>query len=464
MKPEIIQQFKKIVGNQNVFTDEVDLFCYTYDGSFSKDKALMPGVVVMPGNTEETSQIVKLANTSEIPVIPRGAGSNLSGGSLPIEDCIILQMTRMNRILKIDRRNMMAVVEPGVINGKFQEELAKQNLFYPPDPASLAFSTMGGNVAECAGGPRGVKYGVTRDYVLTLEVILADGSIIKTGAATMKSVAGYDLTSLFTGSEGTLGVITQITVKLLPAPQARQTVLAGFRVLDQTTETVVEILTRGILPSSLEFMDKIYIENIEKYMPSGLPLDAEAILLIDVDGPETALQEEIMEIEKICREQGAIQICSADSEEEREKLWEARRGAYGALARNYPTIFSEDLTVPRDKIPEAVRTVRKIGEEHCLKIAVLAHAGDGNLHVSILTDEREQEEVERVQKALPEFFKAAVNLGGTITGEHGVGLAKAPFLPLEIGIEGMNIMKAIKDALDPKNILNPGKIFGNGSR
>lgn len=463
MKPEIIQQLKGIVGNDHVYTDQADLFCYTYDGSFSKDKPVMPGALVLPGSTEETSQIIKLAGTYDIAVILRGAGSNLSGGTLPTKDCIILQMTRMNRIIKIDKRNMIAVVEPGVINGRLQEELAKQNLFYPPDPASLAFSTMGGNVAECAGGPRGVKYGVTRDYVLGLEVVLADGSIIKTGSTTVKSVAGYDLTRLFIGSEGTLGVITQITVKLLPKPQAEQTVLVAFADLDKTTETVVEILTRGIIPASFEFMDKICIENIESYIPSGLPLDAEAVLLIEVDGPQTLLQEQIAEIEKICRRQGAIQIRSASSGAEREKLWQGRRGIFGAFARKYPTILTEDVTVPRDKIPEAVRKVKEIAEKYRLKMAVLAHAGDGNLHADILTDERDQQEMERVHQALPELFKAAVELGGTITGEHGIGLAKAPFLPMEAGVEGIRVMKAIKKALDPKNILNPGKIFGDRS-
>lgn len=463
MKPEVISQLKDIVGRSWVFTEKEDLFCYTYDGCFSFHKPVLPGVVVMPGNGEEVSHIVGIADNWNIPLIPRGAGSNLTGGTVPLNECIILQMNRMNQIIKIDKRNMIAVVEPGVVTGTFQSELAKEGLFYPPDPASLAFSTMGGNVAECAGGPRGVKYGVTRDYVLALEVVLADGSMIKTGAATMKSVAGYDLTRLFTGSEGTLGIITQITVKLLPMPQARQTVLASFGSLDQTAETVVEILARGIIPSSLELMDRIYIQNIESYMPSGLPLDAEAVLLIEVDGHEKALADEIKEIEKVCREQGAMHIRSARSEQEREKLWEARRGAYGAVARNYPTILSEDVTVPRDKIPQAVHEVRKIAAENRLTVAIIAHAGDGNLHASILTDEKNEEEMARVKKALPEFFKLALALGGTITGEHGVGMSKAPFLPLEAGGAGMHVMQGIKHVLDPKNILNPGKMFGNRS-
>jgi glycolate oxidase len=463
MRPEIIQQLKEIVGSEHVYTEKEDLFCYTYDGCFSFEKPEYPGVVVLPGNTDEVSRIAKLAYANEIALIPRGAGSNLSGGCVPLKECIIMQMTRMNRILKIDKRNMTAVVEPGVINSDFQEALLNQGLFFPPDPSSLGFSTIGGNVAECAGGPRGVKYGVTRHFVLALEVVLADGSIIRTGAATMKCVAGYDLTWLFTGSEGTLGIITEITVKLLPLPQARQTVLASFASLDQTAETVVEILAQGIIPSCLELIDKIYIENIESYMPCGLPLDAEAVLLIEVDGNEKALADEVKRIERICKEQGAIQIRSASSEEERENLWKARRGAYGAICRNYPTILSEDVTVPRDKIPEAVREIRRIAKENDLTVAIIAHAGDGNLHAGILTDDSNKEEMARVEKVLSEIFKTALALGGTITGEHGVGITKAPFLPLEVGSEGMHVMQAIKNALDPKNILNPGKMFGNRS-
>ncbi|ATW24953.1 FAD-binding oxidoreductase [Candidatus Formimonas warabiya] len=461
MKPEIISQLREIVGKEYVFTEKEDLFCYTYDGSFLFEQPSMPGVVVLPENSREISRIIKLAAACQIPVIPRGAGSNLSGGSVPLAECMIIQMTRMNRIIRIDGRNMIAVVEPGVVTGVFQEELAKQGLFYPPDPASLAFSTMGGNVAECAGGPRGVKYGVTRDYILGLEVVLADGSITRTGASTMKSVAGYDLTRLFTGSEGTLGIITQITVKLLPMPQARQTVLASFPNLDQTAETVVEILSRGMIPSSLELLDQVFIHHIEAFMPSGLPLDAEGILLIEVDGPKNALNDQISEIEKICRDQGAMQIRAASSEDERERLWAARRGAFGAIARNYPTILSEDVTVPRDKIPQAISQVRKIAEAYQLTVAILAHAGDGNFHADILTDEKNSEEMNRVRQALPELFKAALDLGGTITGEHGVGIVKAPFLPWEAGREGMHVMQAVKDALDPQNILNPGKMFGN---
>jgi len=463
LKKEIVNQLKEIVGAENVIDNGTDLFCYSYDGSFFQGPANAPGVVILPDSTQEVSDIAKLAYKHEIPIIPRGAGTNLSGGTIPKGDCIILQMTRMNSIINIDRRNMIAVVEPGVVNGKLQEELSRLGLLYPPDPASLNTSTIGGNIAEGAGGPRGVKYGVTKDYVLALEVVLADGTVLKTGAATMKSVAGYDLTRLITGSEGTLAIITQATLRLIPKPQSRQTVLVFFDVLDKTANTVMEIMAQGIVPSALELIDKTYIHYIEQYMAIGLPLDAEAMLLIDVDGPEVALSQEVAAIINICEAQGAISIRSAKEEEEIDKLWTARRGGFGALARYHATILAEDITVPRDKIPETIRKSREILEKYNLKSTILAHAGDGNLHVNILTDEKKVEEIARVNQALPELFQVAVDLGGTITGEHGVGLSKALFLPMEVGVEGMYIMKGIKDVFDPKNILNPGKMFGDRS-
>lgn len=463
MQTEIFDRLKEIVGQENVVNNKTDLFCYSFDGSFSMESTCLPGVIVLPANTKEVSDICKLAYQNDISIIPRGAGTNLSGGTIPKGDCIILQLTRMNRIVTIDKRNMIAVVEPGVVNGRLQDELSKMGLFYPPDPASLNTSTIGGNIAEGAGGPRGVKYGVTKDYVLALEVVLADGTVIKTGAKTMKSVAGYDLTRLITGSEGTLGIVTQATLKLIPKPQSRQTVLVFFDDLDKTADTVVEIMAQGIVPSALELIDKTYIHYIEKFMAIGLPLDAEAMLLIDVDGPEVVLADEVAAIVKICEKQGAISLRSAKEPAEIDKLWTARRGGFGALARYHATILAEDITVPRDQIPQAIRKSREILDKYNLKCCILAHAGDGNLHVNILTDEKNTQEIARVNLALPEIFQAAVDLGGTITGEHGIGLSKAPFLPMEVGATGMHIMKGIKDVFDPKNILNPGKMFGDRS-
>jgi len=379
----------------------------------------------------------------------------VSGGSIPRADAVVMVLTRMNRIIVIDRKNMVAEVETGVITADFQAEVEKLGLFYPPDPASRAFSTMGGNVAECAGGPRGAKYGVTRDYVLGLEVVLPTGEIIRTGARTMKCVAGYDLTRLMTGSEGTLGVVTKAIVKLLPLPEAKKTMLAIFDDIDRAAETVAQVFMAGVIPTTLELLDNIYIRNIEAAVNIGLPTEAEAVLLIEVDGDSAVLDKQVGVIAGICREQGATAVKVAQDAREADELWVARRAAFAAVSRVRPTIIGEDCTVPRDKIPEMVRTIRAIGEKYDIIIAVLGHAGDGNLHATILTDERDKEEMARVEKAAEEIFAATLAVEGTLTGEHGIGLVKKKYLPLELGEGGMMAMRAIKKALDPNNILNP---------
>ncbi|MHB1406174.1 MAG: FAD-binding oxidoreductase, partial [Desulfitobacteriaceae bacterium] len=375
-------------------------------------------------------------------------------------DCIILVLKRLNKILELDRKNLIAVVEPGVVTGQLQNEVERVGLFYPPDPASLAVSTMGGNVAECAGGPRGVKYGVTRDYVIGLEVVLPTGEVINTGGRTIKNVTGYDMTKLFTGSEGTLGVITKIIVKLIPLPEAKNTMLAVFSEIDQASETVSEIIARGVVPTTLELLDNIYIRNIEEYAKVGLPIDAEAVLLIEVDGDKEILAKQIGKIEEICQRLGAVQIRIAQTKEEAEELWRARRSAFPAVSRVRPTIIGEDLTVPRSSIPAMVRQIREIAAKYNVMIAVLGHAGDGNLHATLLTDETDREEWSRVEKAIDELFVAAVKLGGTLSGEHGIGRAKSKFITLQTGEVGLEIQRRIKQALDPNNILNPGVMFG----
>ena len=355
---------------------------------------------------------------------------------------------------------MIAELEPGVITAEFQTQVEKLDLFYPPDPASKAFSTMGGNVAECAGGPRGAKYGVTRDYVLGLEVVLPSGQILNVGARTMKSVAGYDLTRLFVGSEGTLCVITKIIVKLLPLPEAKKTMLAIFDDLYKASETVAQVFMAGIIPTTLELLDNIYIKNIEDYVKIGLPIDAEAVLLIEVDGDALVLDKQINTISEICKEYGARDVKVAQNEKEAEDLWVARRSAFAAVSRVRPTIIGEDCTVPRDKIPEVVKKIREISAKYNIIIAVLGHAGDGNLHATILTDERDHEEMARVERAIEEIFIATLEAKGTLTGEHGVGRAKGKYLHLEVGKEGIDLMKALKKTMDPNNILNPGQMLG----
>ena len=462
MRPEIIQKLIEIVGKDNVYTTLEDLYCYAYDASFVKAdiKKDLAGVVVYPGKTDEVAQILKLANQEKIPVVPRGAGSNVSGGSISVGDCIVLVLKRMNKILELDRKNLIAVVEPGVITGQLQSEVERVGLFYPPDPASQAFSTMGGNVAECAGGPRGVKYGVTRDYVIGLEVVLPSGEVMNTGGRTIKNVTGYDMTKLFTGSEGTLGVITKIIVKLIPLPEAKRTMMAVFSEIDQACETVSEIIAVGLVPCSLELLDNIYIRNIEEYAKVGLPTEAGAVLLIEVDGDAEILPKQIGKIEQICRQLGAVQIRVAETKEEADELWRARRSAFAAVSRVKPTIIGEDATVPRSSIPAAVRRIQEIAAKYEIIIAILGHAGDGNLHATILTDETDLEEAARVEKAIDEIFIATLELGGSLSGEHGIGRAKSKFITLQIGEVGLDVQHQIKRALDPNNILNPGVMFG----
>jgi glycolate oxidase len=462
LKREIVEELKGIVGEQHVCTSYEDLYCYTYDSSsvevdLKKD---FPGVVVFPASAEEISAILKLANREKIPVIPRGAGSNVSGGSVSVGDCIVMVLQRLNRILEIDTKNLVAVVEAGVITAQLQQEVEKLGLFYPPDPASLAYSTMGGNVAECAGGPRGVKYGVTRDYVLGLEVVLPTGEIINTGGRTMKNVTGYNMTQLFTGCEGTLGVITKITVKLLPLPEGKKTMMAVFSEIEQASEAVSEIIAGGIIPTTLELMDNLFIRNVEEYAHVGLPVDADALLLIEVDGDKEALDRQIGRIEEVCRSKGAVQLRVAGDEKEAAELWKARRASFAAVSRVRPTIIGEDATVPRSAIPEMVRRIREIAAKYRITIGILGHAGDGNLHATILTDERDREEMARVEKAVDEIFMATLELQGTLSGEHGIGRAKSKFIELQLGKEGLEVQRRIKQALDPNNILNPGVMFG----
>ena len=365
----------------------------------------------------------------------------------------------MNRILEIDKENRIAILQPGVLNMEFQRVLTKHGLFYPPDPASMEISTMGGNVAENAGGPRAVKYGVTKDYLLGLEVVLASGHVMRTGGKTMKNVTGYNLTQLLCGSEGTLGLITEITVKLLPVPEAKRTLQIAYKDLDSAGDTVRKITEVGILPVGLELLDHAFINIIEDYTHIGLPREAEALLLIEVDGPEASVDVETDRIKGLCKDLGALNIKVAKTPEENEEIWKARRSAYGAEARLRPTAIAEDCTVPVGRLGQMFREVAKIAKKHNLLIPVLAHAGDGNLHPQILTDIRDKDEMERVHKAIDDISIKAVELGGTLTGEHGIGIAKRELLEFEIGKVAIEVSKNIKKAFDPLNILNPDKII-----
>ena len=457
MDKHIITQLQKIVGKDGVLSTPEDLAVYSYDGTFAEH---CPDVVVLPRSTEQASQVVKFAAKEQIPVVTRGMGSGMAAASVPFNGGITLAMTRMNRILEIDEVNATAHVESGIVTADLQTAVEKRGLFYPPDPSSIKHSTIGGNIACNAGGPRCLKYGVTSDYVLGLTVVLADGRVLHTGGKCIKDVVGYDLTALFTGSEGTLGVITAALLRLVPRPRFARTALAEFSPLDDASRTVNAILAAGIVPATLELMDETAITCIEESMRLSLPLDVDAILLIETDGSdEAAVLREIEAIEGICQEYGARQVKVARDESERSKLWQARRSVSPALARRAPNKLGEDITVPRSAIPEAIRRIKAISAKHGLPIVIFGHAGDGNLHPNILFDKRDPEQWGKVEQMVAEEFAVALELGGTLSGEHGVGALKRPYLEQALGPVSIDIQKRIKAALDPANILNPGKVF-----
>jgi len=457
LSDDIINELKAIVGPNNVQTNQADLLAYSYD-STAQFQAL-PDAVISPRNTEEVSKIVKICNKNNIPIIPRGSGTNLSAGTVPLTGGIILLFRYMNKILEIDEKNLTMTVQPGVYTKTIYERADQIDLFYPPDPGSMHVSQIGGNISENSGGLRGLKYGVTSDYVLGLEVVLPDGAIIQTGGKLAKDVAGYNLTELFIGSEGTLGIITEAILKLIPKPESKQTMLALFHHIEQAAQTVSAIIEQRIIPVTLEFMDQPTVQVVEDYAQIGLPTDAKAILLIEQDGAPEVVQRDIQNISNLCKENGAFDISIAETEEEAERLMTARRTALTALSRLMPTTILEDATVPRSEIANMVQAINEIAEKYDLTICTFGHAGDGNLHPTCLTDARNQEEIARVEKAFAEIFQKAIELGGTITGEHGVGAMKLPYLHLKVGEVGIDIMRKIKKAIDPNRIMNPNKMF-----
>ncbi|MEW6600898.1 MAG: FAD-linked oxidase C-terminal domain-containing protein [Nitrospirota bacterium] len=450
--------FKKKNENElpgKISTDRENLFCYGFDASSMDGK---PSAVVRPLNTQEVSEVAKYAFKNGIPIVPRGAGTGMTGGSVPLNEAVVLSLEGMNRILEIDEKNMVAVVEPGVINFHLQEKLEDAGLFYPPDPASMKFCTLGGNVAENAGGPRAVKYGVTKDYVLGLETVLPDGRVLMTGGRNYKGVVGYDLTRLMVGSEGTLGIVTKIILKVLPLPEETITMLCTYNTLDAAAQTVSRITSSSVIPRALEFMDNESIRAVENYGSFGLPVDAEALLLIEVDGPRLAVTEEAEKIAAVCKAlDGNVSI--AEDFFSKQRIWDARRAISPALYRIRPTKINEDIVVPRGRIPEMLKSLREIAEKNDLIIANFGHAGDGNIHVNIMTDKNNEEEYRNARESVKEIFEATLKLGGTISGEHGIGLTKKQYLGMELSEESIEIMKKIKNVFDPKGILNPGKMF-----
>lgn len=455
MENKIIDEIIKIVGKENALTSLEERKCYSYD---ARTDGAIPDLVVFPSSANEVSQILILANKLHFPVIPRGQGSGLTGGSVPVKGGVVLTFTRMNKILEIDTKNLVAIVEPGVITFVFQEEVAKHGLFYPPDPASYKYSSIGGNVAECSGGPNSMKYGVTRDYVLGLEVVKPTGEIIATGVKTMKGVVGYDLTRLFVGSEGTLGVITKIILKLIPAPEAKATILALFKKVEDTAEAVSGIVAAKIVPSTIEFMDRASIRCSEQANPMGIPEDIEGLLLIEIDGNTDSIESLAEKIKTVLIAHNAAEVTLTQDPSEADKLWQARRVVSQATYNLNPVKIAEDVVVPRSNIPKLIRFLEEMGKKYGLPILSFGHAGDGNFHVSLMIKDT-PEDYTKAHKAVEEIFSETIRLGGTLSGEHGIGTSKAPYLSMELSAEVIETMKSIKRVFDPNNILNPGKIF-----
>ncbi|WP_226986717.1 FAD-binding oxidoreductase [Carboxydothermus hydrogenoformans] len=453
---EALAKLQKILGSGKIKTQPEELFVYGYDATAGL-KNQMPLAVVFPESTEEVVEIVKWANEYKIPLYPRGSGTNLSGGTVPTAKGVVVELNRLNKILEIDLDNLTATVEPGVIINDLNEAVKPYGLIYPPDPGTVTTATMGGSVAECSGGLRGLKYGVTKHYIMGVEAVIGTGELLKFGGKTVKNVTGYDLPALMVGSEGTLGIITKIIVKLIPAPVAKKSFLAVFNSIDDAGNAIAEIIKNRVIPATLEIMDQTTIRTVEKFKNIGLPVDAQAILLVETDGYPEQVEMEAKIIRQVL-EKNRGEVSEAKNDEEREKLWEARRAALPALAQVSPTTVLEDATVPRSQVPAMLKRLKEISEKYNLTIGTFGHAGDGNLHPTILTDETNREEWQRVEKAVEEIFKAALELGGTLSGEHGIGMAKNRFLLWEMGEAGVNLLKRLKLAFDPNNILNPGKM------
>lgn len=460
ISPALLKEFQSLLGKDNVMDSEADRHAYSYDAAVLD--AVVPELVLKPTNSEQLGRTVALCNENGLPMTVRGAGTNLSGGTIPTKEHGIVILTNgLNKILEINEQDLYAVVEPGVVTAKFAAEVAKRGLFYPPDPGSQAVSTLGGNVAENAGGLRGLKYGVTKDYVMGVNFWNVEGEYVKSGGKTVKCVTGLNIAQLMVGSEGTLGVYDQIILKLVPPPVASKAMLAEYDDINKASETVAAIIANKIVPCTLEFLDNATIRYVEDFTKAGLPCDAAAILLIEVDGGHQALvDDDAAKVVEICKKNGALQVQMAKDAAEKHKLWEARRNALPALARARPTTVLEDATVPRSQVPAMIKAINDIAEKYKLHIGTFGHAGDGNLHPTILTDRRDKAEFAQVEQAIDEIFDVALKLDGTLSGEHGIGIAKAKWLEKETSKATILYSRQLKKAVDPKYLLNPGKIIG----
>ncbi|WP_300459217.1 FAD-linked oxidase C-terminal domain-containing protein [Desulfobacula sp.] len=443
-----------IVGKERYLDKTAELACFSYD-SFTEEA--MPEAVIFPMTTREVSRVMEIASKYKIPVTGRGAGTSVCGAPIPVKHGIVLCFTKMNKIIEVNTPDRYIIVQPGVVNINVQKALIPLGFFYPPDPGSMTSSTIGGNIAQNAGGPRCLKYGVTMDYILGMEVVLASGKIVRFGSRNVKDVTGYKLASLFCGSEGTLGLVTEAILRVVPQPETQKTIMVIFDDLDNTAKAVSDIIGSGIIPAAMELMDNASMNAIEDAVGIGFPRDAEGALLIEIDGIKEACEKQTKQIIEKAKKNGAVSVQEAKSESEREKFWNARRSAYGAVARIAPDPISEDVTVPVSKVPEMIRRIIEITSRYGLKVSVVAHAGDGNMHPVIPIDRSNTDQRLKVEKAFAEIFKVAIALGGTLSGEHGIGLGKSKYLPLAMSKDSIEFMSVIKKAVDPDEILNPGK-------
>jgi glycolate oxidase len=456
MEERIVGKLRDIAGPENVLTAKEELLCHSYDAT---RRSVLPEVVVRPERVEQVAAIARLCTEESVPLTPRGAGTGLSGGAVPLNGGVSLSLTRMKKVREIVPEDLYVVAEAGVVTEELQKTVEALSLFYPPDPASQRSSTIGGNIATSAGGLRCLKYGVTKHYLMGLEIVLPTGEIMKTGAKTVKSVAGYDLTRLICGSEGTLAIVTSATLKLIPLPEHRVTILAAFREVEKAAEASRNVISSGVTPSILEIMDSFAVGAVSGEI--ALPREAEgcSLVLAETDGFREASEKEAGRIEKVCRDGGAIFVKKSSQQDERKRLWDARRGVLSALAKLKPVTIFEDATVPRSRIVEMIRAVAEIGKRYGLLIATFGHAGDGNLHPTILVDAPISEKAEAIEMTISEIFERALSLGGTLSGEYGIGIEKADFLKQKIGESAFETMKRLKNAFDPRGILNPGKLF-----
>ncbi len=455
----LIDKIKQIVSSENVLETKEERYVYALDATNKQNIETLPDIVVFVETLEHIQRIIKLAYDNQIPVIARGAGTNLVGACITKSGGIVLNFSKMNKILEINEQNLTATVQPGVIVGNLQAEAEKMGLFYPPDPSSLAVSTIGGSIALCSGGPRTFKYGATKDYVIDLKVVLADGKIIKTGSNTAKNSTGYHMSQFFIGSEGTLGIIAEATLKLIPKPEGSRVILAYFDKISDATNAVTQILKNKLSPATLDFMDKKTLQTIEQFYPAGLLTDKEAALFLEVDGPLISLEYQQEKIAQFCNQFGASQIQTSTNEQEAQKIWTARRSAFGACAKLKPNVVAEDIVVPREKIPQMVEGIRKICKENNLTVSIVGHIGDGNIHPNISLDLTDKNDVEAYAKTKDQIHQLAIDLGGTLSGEHGIGCEKSKYMTNAVDGVTLEYMEKIKKLFDEKNILNPNKII-----